>query len=960
MIYLAERLQKRVVSVFHYSLNRTGFLMLGTSESTGKSSDLFTLVDGPSKIYAKQLTANPPRLPFGTSFFPLTRADNPQPMNANFANSFDLQRETDQLILKRYNAVGAVVNEQMEILQLRGDTNRFLRLTSGTPSLNLFAMAVPGLSVDLRTAIYQAQTQNVTVRKERLRVQEGEETHLVNFEVIPFQPASVETRYFLVLFEETLPAAIDLGIDNFDSLEPRDFEREIVRLRQELATAKQEKNMAQAHLQAVIDNQENLTQDLRIANEEIISSNEELQSINEELETAKEEIQATNEELITTVEELRTRNLDLQQVNNDVTNLLASINIPILMLENDLRIRSFTPMAQRLFNLISTDVGRPFSDIRVNLEIPNLEEMILEVMETLNTKEQEVQTQSGYWYALRIRPYRTAENQIEGVVIVLIDIDALKRSAATIETARNYAETIVESVPTPLMVLDADLQVNTANRALYETFQVSSSEMAQDSWFELANGPWNTPELRELLEDILVSDVKLNNFEIEQTFGRLGPKTLLLNACKVEPEDRVSMILLSIEDITDRKQFEAQRSQLLEQEQSARQQAEKANRAKDEFLANLSHELRNPLTPILAWSQMLRSGKLKEAETNRALEVIERSARAQAQLIEDLLDISRITNGKLKLTTRSIDLRLVVQAALEGVQLSASAKHIEIVSHLSSVTVLADIDRLQQVLWNILSNAIKFTPAGGRVEIVIQAIEDYAEIRVTDTGKGIAPELLPHIFDRFRQGDSSTTKADQGLGLGLAIVYHLVQLHGGTVQADSPGQGQGTTITVRLPLRTSPQEFTPPSPEEPAAEPESATEAMDCRIPSLDGLQILVVDDEADTRELLKFMLQKYGAEVLTVESARAAIAALTENPGRYDVLISDIGMPDENGYFLIRQVRALAAEAGGKIPAAALTAYASDQEQERAIEAGFQTHIAKPIKPVQLGLIIANLAGRF
>ena len=964
MIYLEERLQKRVLSIFHYSLNPTSFLMLGSSESTGKSSELFTLVDGASKIYAKKLTQNAPRLPFGTSFLPLTRLDNPQPMNANFANNFDLQRETDHLILKRYNPVGAVVNEQMEIVQLRGDTNRYLRLTPGTPSLNLFAMAVPGLSVDLRTAIYQAQTQKVTVKKERLRVQQGEETHLVNFEVIPFQPASAETQYFLVLFEESLPPAFDLTTDNLDRLEPSDLEREIVRLRHELAITRQEKNIAQAHLQAVIDEQENLTQDLRVANEEIISSNEELQSINEELETAKEEIQATNEELITTVEELRSRNLDLQQVNNDVTNLLASINIPILMLENDLRIRSFTPMAERLFNLISSDVGRPLSDIRVNLEIPNLEEMILEVLETLNTKEQEVQTQSGYWYALRIRPYRTAENQIEGVVMVLIDIDALKRSAASIETARNYAETIVESVPTPLMVLDADLQVNTANRALYETFQVSSSETVQDSWFEFATGPWNSPELRELLEDILVNNVEVNNFEIEQNFGRLGRKTLLLNACKVEPEDRVSMILLSIEDITDRKQLETERSQLLEQEQSARQQAEKANRAKDEFLANLSHELRNPLTPILAWSQMLRSGKLKEAETHRALEVIERSARAQAQLIEDLLDISRITNGKLKLTTRWIDLRLVVQAALEGVQLSAQAKNIQIVSHLISVKVLGDIDRLQQVLWNILSNAIKFTPAGGGVEIVMQDLEDYAEIRVADTGKGIAPELLPYIFDRFRQGDSSTTKANQGLGLGLSIVYHLVQLHGGTVEADSPGQGQGTTVTLRLPLRASPQELTPPSPAEPAPLPESVTEAsaeaMDCRIPSLDGLQLLVVDDEADTRDLLKFVLEKYGAEVLTVASARAAMAALTENPGRYDVLISDIGMPEENEYFLIRQVRALAAEAGGKIPAAALTAYASDGEEERAIEAGFQTHIAKPIKPVQLGLIIANLVGRF
>ncbi|MEG4587071.1 chemotaxis protein CheB [Microcoleus sp. MOSTC5] len=961
MIYLAERLQQRVVSVFHYSLNRTGFLMLGTSESTGKSSELFTLVDGPSKIYAKKLTSTPPRLPFAPSFFPLTRPDNPQPMNANFSHSFDLQRETDQLILKRYNAVGAVVNEQMEIVQLRGDTNRYLRLTPGTPTLNLFAMAVPGLSVDLRTAIYQAQTQKVTVRKERLRVQEGEERHLVNFEVIPFQPASAETRYFLVLFEESLPPAIDLIIDSLDSLEPSDLEREVMRLRQELAIAKQEKNIAQSHLQSVVEQQENLTQDLRVANEEIISSNEELQSINEELETAKEEIQATNEELITTVEELRTRNLDLQQVNNDVTNLLASINIPILMLGNDLRIRSFTPMAQRLFNLISSDVGRPFSDIRVNLEIPNLEEMILEVIENLQTKEQEVQTQSGYWYALRIRPYRTAENQIEGVVMVLIDIDALKRSAATLETARNYAETIVESVPTPLMVLDADLQVNTANRALYETFQVSSSETAQDSWLEFATGPWSSPELRELLEDLLVNNVEITNFEIEQVFGRLGQKTLLLNACKVEPEERVSMILLSIEDITDRKQFETERSQLLEQEQSARQQAERANRAKDEFLANLSHELRNPLTPILAWSQMLRSRKLKEAETDRALEVIERSARAQAQLIEDLLDISRITNGQLKLSTRSIDLRLVVQAALEGVQFSASAKNIQIVPHLSSVNVLGDIDRLQQVLWNILSNAIKFTPVGGRVEITLSAIENYAEVRVTDTGKGIKPELLPYIFDRFRQGDSSTTKANQGLGLGLSIVYHLVQLHGGTVQADSPGEGQGTTITLRLPLRASPEELTPPSAPEQAPLPEQATETLiDERLPCLDGLQVLVVDDEADTRDLLKFVLENYGADVLAVESAKAAMEALTAKPGRYDVLISDIGMPEENGYFLIRQVRALAAEAGGKIPAAALTAYASDREQERAIEAGFQTHIAKPIKPVQLGLIIANLVGRF
>jgi len=517
----------------------------------------------------------------------------------------------------------------------------------------------------------------------------------------------------------------------------------------------------------------------------------------------------------------------------------------------------------------------------------------------------------------------------------------------------------VESVPTPLIVLDADFRVNTANRSFYETFKVSSSETAQASLFELADGQWNISELRGMLQDILVDNVEVQNFELEQVFERLGSKTMLLNACKVEPEEGVSMILLSVEDITDRKQFEKERSQLLDQEKLAREQAEIANRTKDEFLANLSHELRNPLTPILAWAQILRTGNLKEAAAERALETIERSARMQAQLIEDIIDISRITNGKLQLNISSIDVASVVQGAIDGVELSAGAKNFEIVSQLISVTVLGDADRLQQVLWNILSNAIKFTPSGGRVEVALEAIDDRAEIRVTDTGKGIASELLPHIFDRFRQGDSSTTKKNQGLGLGLSIVYHLVELHGGTVQADSPGPGKGTTITVRLPLRGSPEDITQLNALEPAALSESLNTLGD-RVPSLENLQVLVVDDEADTRELLKFVLESYGAEVLTAESVRVAMDALTENPGKYDVLISDLGMPEENGYSLIRQVRALADSAGGKIPAAALTAYASEQERERAIEAGFQTHIAKPVKPVQIALIVANLARRF
>ncbi|MEG4228333.1 chemotaxis protein CheB [Microcoleus sp. N9_B2] len=960
LIYLGESLQKKVMPVFHYSLNPNGFLLLGSSESTGKFSYLFTSVDKKSKIYAKKLTASRPTFSFTPSSYPVAKAREGQGVKENLTNSFDLQRETDQLILNRYALAGVVVNEIMNILQVRGDINPYLRLAFGTPDLNLLTMAREGLLVELRTAIYQAQTENVTVRKEGVSlVESGRGSSIVNFEVIPFHPQAVEGRYFLVLFEEASPPVLNFSTLPCESFEQADLVREIELVRQALATAYQDKTAVQAQLQAVIQEHENLNQDLKVANEEVLSSNEELQSTNEELETAKEEIQATNEELTTTNEELRSRNIEQSLVNNDLINLLSSINIPILMLTNNLQIRRFTPTAQQIFSVIPTDVGRPFSDIRSTLNVPDLEQMILEVIDTLQTKEQEVQTLSGYWYNLRIRPYRTTENQIDGVVMVLLDIDALKRSARTLEEARNYAETIVETVQTPLVALDANFRVNKANRSFYETFKVSSPETAQSSLFELGNGQWNIPQLRWILEDILVSDVQLENFELDHLFEQIGQKTMLLNACKLEREDQALMILLSIEDITQRKQFETVRSQLLEQEQLARQQAETANRAKDEFLANLSHELRNPLTPILGWAQILRSGQLKEAAAIHALEVIERSARVQSQLIEDLLDISRITSGKLVLDTSLIDLVLVVQAALDGVQLSANAKNIQMVAQLSSATVLGDADRLQQVVWNLLSNAIKFTPAGGGVEVTLSAIENYALLRVSDTGKGIRADLLPYIFDRFHQGDSSSGKANQGLGLGLSIVRHLVELHGGTVQAESPGEEQGTTMTVRLPLRSLPVELTSPLnlKSNVLVGPLNASKDI---VPSLEGLHILVVDDQLDTRELVEFVLTSYGAEVLTVASAKSAIDAMKENPGKYDVLISDIGMPEKDGYFLIREVRTLAAEAGGEIPAVALTAYASDKERKRAIEAGFQAHIAKPVQPVQLALTVANLAGRF
>ncbi|HEY9659538.1 MAG TPA: hybrid sensor histidine kinase/response regulator, partial [Allocoleopsis sp.] len=465
------------------------------------------------------------------------------------------------------------------------------------------------------------------------------------------------------------------------------------------------------------------------------------------------------------------------------------------------------------------------------------------------------------------------------------------------------------------------------------------------------------PGLRSRLEDVLINNTNLQNFEVEHDFERIGHKVMLLNAWRIIQTEETQRILLAIEDVTEHKQFETERSQLLHQEQAARQEAESANRAKDEFLSNLSHELRNPLTVMLAWSQILQNRRLDEATVAQGLKFIEQSAKSQLQLIEDMLDLSRITSGKLHLNLTLLDLASIVHLAIGSAQLSAEAKNIQIVSQLSATTILGDVDRLQQVLWNLLSNAIKFTPSGGRIEITVAPVETDAEIRVSDTGQGISAELLPYVFDRFRQGDSSTTKAKQGLGLGLAIVRHIVELHGGTVRAESLGEGQGTTFTVRLPLRPTPLEVMPPSNLELPAE--ESLESINQPVPSLAGLRILAVDDEVAILKLMKHILEAVGATVETVTSVREAIAALINAPSRYDVLLADIGMPDEDGFALMRQVRALDTELGGQIPAAAITAYVSDREQQQAIDAGFQMHMAKPINPTQLIWTVATLVGR-
>jgi two-component system, chemotaxis family, CheB/CheR fusion protein len=389
MIYLSDLLQERVIALFHYSLSLTGFLMLGTSESVKQSSDLFTLVNESTKFYARKLSLSRPLFSFTNSAFSAASRDNHRQNSEAIGNPLGLGQEVDQFIASRYAPVFVLVNDQMNILHLRGDTDRYLKLPFGTTNLNLLLMAREGLEIPLRTVTYQAQVQNTAVRQEQIQFESGGRSHLLNLEAIPFQPATANELYFLVVFEavsaDNLPPATLI-----DRLAPESQEQEIMQLRQALAAATQRELSAQAHLQAVTLEQGFLNQNLRVANEEILSSNEELQSTNEELQTAKEELQATNEELSTTNDELRSRNLQQSRNSSDINNFVDSISIPILMLTNDLKIRRFTLAGQRLFNFLPTDIGRPFNDFRTDFDVSRLEAIALEVLETLNTKDEEI------------------------------------------------------------------------------------------------------------------------------------------------------------------------------------------------------------------------------------------------------------------------------------------------------------------------------------------------------------------------------------------------------------------------------------------------------------------------------------------------------------------------------------------------------------------------------------------
>ncbi len=954
LIYFADVLQNRVIPIFHYSLNPDGILFLGKAESPGAFSKLFSLVNKTHKIFAKVNIPTP--LILRTPVI----ANQPDVESTN-QKSFQqpksgaaFQREAERIAASRYVPPFVVINEDMDILQFHGRTVPYLEPASGLTSNNLFKMARQELLHDLRLTIGSVTKENAVARKEGLSFDVDGNRKTVNIEVVLGNPSALPgERNFLIFFEEVasllLPklakgsTGIERGLKKGQKAALDKQGQRIIRLEKDLSASKDlQRSLAQEH--------ETTQEELTSANEELQSANEELQSTNEELETSKEELESSNEELSTVNDELQSRNADLLILSSDLDNVMNNVEIPIVLVGGDHRIRRFSPKAENVFNLIPGDVGRPIADFKLAFEV-ELDAMILNAIKTLSPQEREVHVDKSRWIRVQVRPYRTVDDRVNGAIIALVDITALKEHLSESQTALKYATSVADTLALPLVVLDENLHLLSANQGFIKMFEiVPHKDIGTDLMSVLGGKGWSILPLRKLLSDVMTEDQELVNFEVEHDFPELGHRIMLLNARQIKWQNSVQKaLLLSIDDITERKSLERD---ILR----AKEDAEHANATKDVFLATLSHELRTPLSAILSWAQLIQREKFAPEKLKHGIETIEQSAKTQGQLIDDLLDVARIQSGKLSTNFADIDACEPVRSAVDTVRAFAAKKHIvfEIELKLESEIVWGDSERLQQIVWNLLTNAIKFSANGGTVQVRVEPVEEechkFVSIKVIDTGKGIKSDFLPKLFEHFSQADSGSIRTHGGLGLGLAIVHELTRMHGGTVRAESDGLGKGSTFTVLLPVKSGEPERT----GEAGASAKKRIGAETER-PNLFGLCVMIIEDEPRTLEVLSEALVSFGAKTVLCASVAEALTAFEKS--KPTILVSDIAMPGEDGYSLIRKIRELGPKKNGDIPSLALTAYATERDVKRALSAGFDSHMAKPFDTFRLGHVVAELA---
>ncbi len=951
LIYFAPALQKRVMSIFQYALKPDGILWLGGSETPGVSTHLFQAIDENHRIYQKkgEGVAVPPEFPLSSEDVRIRRLEQSLQIRDD-----DIQKEVDHVAALRFAPCGVVVTDDLEVIRVRGRTSSYLEIPPGKASHSILNLARIEIAAEIRRLIRNAKATGTSQRSEHVRFEREGRPHEVNIEVIPIYARVPKERRYIIFFEK--PVHARKSKKEFDHPEaPAPETRAGVALTKE-------NNRLKNEISALKEQQDILLHDREIAQQEHVSANEHVHSMNLELQNANEALSATTEELQSTVEELTTvndelqiRNRDLNVLTNDMINFIASAEIPIVMVDGKHCIRRFTPGMTKLMKLVQSDIGRPIRDIKSSLDIIDLDSMISEALEVLVLKEVEVRDRDGHWYGMQVRPYRTSENKIDGAVLAFLDIHALKQAYQSLQIIEEKYRVLLESAYDAVVVTDAEGCINIVNKQTEAWFGYLRSELIGQPVEVLIPSRLHEAHVRQrkIYSQNPVSRTMGAGGELygQRKDGTLFPVEVSLSPVQTSEGLRV---IAMVRDVSGRKKLEDDRKALLVREREAREVAEMGNRAKDLFIATLSHELRTPLTSILSWAQMLKDGTLDTEKSKKGIEIIEASAVSQRQMINDLLDVSRILMGKLTIERQHLDIRTVLSSAIDVIRPNAEKKRIAIHVNMDQAPafVHADPARLKQVFWNIMDNAIKFSPEGGKVSVRQTRVDDpkggKIRVEIQDSGSGIKREFIPHLFDRFFQADSSSIRSHGGLGIGLAIVRSLLDMVGGEAEAKSEGEGKGSVFVITLPFASPPGIQT--ENEKAAAAAESAER------PNLSGLRVLIVEDDTDTRELLEILLSSFGAKVTAAASAAEGYQQfLKSKPG---ILVSDIAMPGEDGYSLIAKVRALPPDRGGDVPAIALTAYAGVEDRDRTLRSGFQVHMAKPVDNLKLAAMVQRVAG--
>jgi two-component system, chemotaxis family, CheB/CheR fusion protein len=799
LIYVQPVLQKRIVPILHYALKPSGFLVLGSSESVSAFPDLFSTVDKKHKIYAKKITASRLHYNFAESYYPTGGGTDIPGKTTESQGSpdpeVDVQIEADRLVLKNYAPVGVVIDANMEVVQFRGRTTPYLEQAPGKPSLNVLKLARNGLAIELRSLINAAKRKAATVKKDAVLFDDNSHQRILNISVSALgkKSSAAQEHHFLILFEDVTSHRIsgsnDVSREAIKAgTEPR---YEFKRLRQELADA-------QDALRASIESEDALKEEFQSANEEILSANEELQSTNEELETSKEELQSANEELNTLNDELRHKNTELHDLNNDLLNFLNSTKLPVVMLDRNSRIHRLTPNAGALLNAVPSDIGRPIADLRLNLRVPDLETMITRVLDSLQPFQRDVQDLEGHWHSLHILPYKTLDNKIDGVVMVLQDIDAIKSANEQLRKSSEFFRGIINTVREPLLVLDSTFRVIAANESFLQTFGVSPEQTVNKFLYRIGNEQWNITKLRVLLEQVLPKQQAVTNFEIRHKFENIGHRTMLLNAQMLShANSREPMILLAIEDITERKLAEAA---LIKSEKLV---------AAGRLAATLAHEINNPLQAVSNLMNLLEGSEKLDEEDRQHATLAKRELGRVVHLVRQSLGFYRESSS-----ATAVNLEEVLESVLSLYARQIEAKHITVSKQYRvDGTIQSYPGEIRQVFSTLLVNAMEATPKDGRFVLRASTSCDWRNpairgmrITLADTGGGISADNAIRIFEPF-----FTTKGERGTGLGLWVSHGVVQRLGGSIRVRSTTRAgkSGTAFSVFLPHRTRKMDLTP-------------------------------------------------------------------------------------------------------------------------------------------------------